>query len=275
MRYDLSQHWEDPARTRDVPYEKWCQLVDSLVREKELEERQQRLLQRVSTERYARLLYPTDLKPAVYLSCLTQRGRLGQWLLLHLRAGALPLLVRAARWASPEWSQAARVCMLCGNEQEDELHFVARCAAYRGERLCFGRELRARFLEAGHDLSQVAVRQALSAAASEDESLYALVLGNVQAVRDLHLTLEQRMQKRQQKIRPDSRERHTDGGEHDGNESQVILDAVCSIVWSTSSNYLSSIWKYRCTVLGGVLLPDKQGAMCVEPVTSAFRCRTL
>ena len=154
--------------------------------------------------------------------------------------------------------------MLCGGGEEDEMHFVVGCASLLQERQVFARELRARLLESGHDLSHRVTRQVLQASTAQDESLYALVLGSAKAVQALGSSLEERRRKRRQRQRT-----------ADELSEEAILDAVSSVVWPVSANYLSAIWKRRCGVLGGVLLPNKQGAMSVEPVTKAFRCRTL
>lgn len=283
LRYGMAEYWQDPKLAGAMPYSTWCGIVDGKVRDKELEQRAERLLARASTERYARLLMHTELRPAAYLRELSQRGRLGQWLLLHLRAGALPLLVRAGKWASPEWSSAARVCMMCGAGEEDEMHFVCHCAALQPQRSQLQHELRVRLLDAGHDLTHPTASQVLQAAGSEDDSMYALVLGGVDAVQALHMTAEERDRRRR---RRDRRQRGGGGvggagsggeaaGDEDDDADEAIRDAMSGVVWSTCSNYLCAIWKYRCERLSGVILPDKQGAMCVESVTKAFRCRTL
>lgn len=247
-RYDLEQCWSEPKTTLERSHSEWCKMAEQVVRERELATRKERLLARPSTKFYARYLMTGDVSPALYLRLRQGRSRLAQWLFLHLRAGSLPLLARAATWSSQRWSRSLRVCLLCDSGAvEDEHHFLVSCGAMKQQRAQLLEEYRRRLKSVACELPLLEkVLSTVRGAGGLD--LHLLLLGGPLVMASV-------------------------GG------YRGLLSACSSQVqeeaWKTAGNYLMAIWERRCVLLGGVVLPDKDGVACVERVRSSFECRLL
>jgi hypothetical protein len=64
---------------------------------------------------------------AVYTTCLPRHQRST---LAMLRCGSLPLMMETGRWTKPKTPVEQRVCPICPDQIESELHFMFDCSLY-------------------------------------------------------------------------------------------------------------------------------------------------
>ena len=74
--------------------------------------------------------FKTQLALEGYL--LSEKEKLGRYLLTSLRVGTNKLRIETGRWKRPIEPRQERVCTQCGNgEVEDEEHFLLQCRKYQ------------------------------------------------------------------------------------------------------------------------------------------------
>jgi hypothetical protein len=246
-KYSL-QEYADPVRFERLGKDEWKKIVKTKTVQLELEERRARLAARASTAVYANHLMNTTKKPAQVV--VDAANPLGRWVLVHLRAGSLPLLQRAGHWSVHPWSAASRRCVFCDLEAEDEMHFVATCPSTQFARDELWLHLRAKAEELPSAPVFKAELRRLCLLAGRPFLIF--VLGGLEAV---------------SKLEPGSSFNEVCRVLH---KKCLGLSQVCARV---CADFLANIWRWRCRALGGVLLPSPSGIMTLEPVKKDFRCR--